>query len=201
MQREGIAMKKKLSFIVVKDLTFLLIFIILLYVVCIYVDSKLSEDVKNNIFGIPDRNLYNSLIKISNKKNINGNDFIGLSELNLSGDDIKSIWGLEKLNLSNIRKLDLNNNFIQKLDYRNFSTLINLKELNLEINEIKQIKDNTFINMTKLEKINLNANTIKSVGYNAFAGLNKLQILDLQQNELDKLQITYIPSLRVLKYH
>lgn len=145
-----------------------------------------SKIIPNNKKGIPDKVLYQTILKkLGKSKNFTENDVakikrldasnydklnkikslkgIGklknLRELNVSCNNLKSLSGVE--NLNNLTSLSANSN--QLVDISAIKTLIRLEYLDIYNNKISSLKD---INkLTRLKSLNVQINRIKKLPY------------------------------------
>ena len=192
------------------------------------------EEEKNDIeyVNIEDINLINAINKSLNKENLNSNitkeEMEAIIELDLSGENIDTLNGLEyalnlvDLNISNnnisdistlskltkLEKLNVSDNNISNISP--ISNLTNLIELDLsnvvrlsEIDSLEsksnKIKDISCIsNLKNLTKLNISNNVIENI--EPLIGLNKLINLDLSGNSiLDISRINDMSSLEILR--
>ena len=138
-----------------------------------------NEEIKNDETGIPDTNLYKALLTAVGKNP----DLIGINEsgklyvqdfyfyemnnanvepitsINLRNSNISNLQGIDKLNLSKVTKIILNNNDI--VDISPLFSFPHLTELHLAGNEISSIEG--IEALTNLTKLDLSFNNIISV--------------------------------------
>lgn len=191
-----------------------------------------EEDTNVEYIDIEDVNLIKAINRALNKENLNSNitkkDMELIIELDVSGENIESLSGIEyainlvDLNISNnnisdisfiskltkLENLNASNNNISDISY--ISNLINLVNLDLsnmvrlsEINSLEsnsnRIEDiNCISNLKKLTKLNLSNNIVNDI--KPLTSLNNLVNLDLSGNSiLDISNIKNIPSLEILR--
>lgn len=191
-----------------------------------------EEDTKVEYIDIEDVNLIKAINRALNKENLNSNitkkDMELIIELDVSGENIESLSGIEyainlvDLNVSNnnisdisflskltkLEKLNASDNNISDISY--ISNLVNLVNLDLSntvrlsgINSLEdksnKIEDISCIsNLKKITKLNLSNNIVNDI--KPLTGLNNLVSLDLSGNSiLDISNIKNIPSLEILR--
>lgn len=121
--------------------------------------------------------------------------------LDLSNKHLCSLQGLEKLAcIKTIRKLNMNNNRLIRLDKNILNTCRQLRELNLSNNQLTTIEPNTFENFSQLKHLNLSNNAITELSPLSFFGLKKLYGLYLCNNNLQELQAGTFSALTAMEY-
>ena len=196
------------------------------------VDTIEMEDAKIKYIDIEDINLIKAINRTLNKENLNSNitkeDMELITELDISGENIESLNGIEyainlvDLNISNNNISDIS--FVSKLsklerlnasdnnisDISCIATLTNLIELDLS-NVVRlshtdslegksnKIEDISYIsNLKKITKLNLSNNIINDI--KPLINLNNLINLDLSGNSIiDISNIKNISSLEILR--
>ena len=138
-----------------------------------------NQEIKNDITGIPDTNLYKALLTAVGKNpellgvNDSGKLFVQdfyfydeqnanaepITSLNLRNSNIATLQGINQLNLSKVTKIILNNNQIE--DISPLYNMIHLTELHLAGNKITQIEGIERLN--KLTKLDLSYNSIRNI--------------------------------------
>lgn len=71
-------------------------------------------------------------------------------------------------NMESLRDLNLYGNQIKTIEAKAFDDLVGLKRVNLDLNEIETLDEELFVKMAKLEVIYLNKNKIKFLGQETF---------------------------------
>ena len=109
-----------------------------------------------------------------------------LSDLNLASNNLTFLNGRCFFNLRNMKKLILNNNQINSIDFLqlNKNDLYNLEYLDLEENKIALINETHFQSYIKLSSLNLNSNPIESNLTNLLKGLKNLKTLRLSKSKI-----------------
>jgi Leucine-rich repeat (LRR) protein len=99
-------------------------------------------------------------------------DFANLDELSLEKK------GLEKIEPEPcllLKKLSLESNQINRIEFNSFWGLENLEELNLCHNKLTRIESNSFRHLSKLKVLDLTINPIYEIESNGFQGLDNLE--------------------------
>ena len=118
---------------------------------------------------------------------------VNLTQLNLEGNKITSLRGLEALN--NLRTLNLRLNSIEgALDFSTFDAT-KLQELNLSSNKITAVAG--LAQLAELRVLNLSDNSLSEL--RCVLPQLKLKKLVLSLNHLERLDVTNFPHLRVLR--
>lgn len=156
----------------------------------------------------------NQLESVPNLDGLNNLNEIDLSfnRIEAINSDSINITNLETLDLSSnllselksfpvaiqlsLKKLDLDGNQIDKLDY--LSDLSSLNLLKLSNNRIKQIRNKTLI-LNELIEMDLSSNLISSIEEDSFMHLIKLTTLDLSNNKLNWLSENLFQNLYQLE--
>lgn len=107
-----------------------------------------------------------------------------VTNINLSGKNIKEIEDGAFLFLQCLHVLDLHNNSLTVLTQDIFQGLENLLELDISQNELVELRNVVFKHLTRLTVLNLSQNNIAQIGVMAFDGLRDLQHLDLSANRI-----------------
>ena len=168
--------------------------------------------IANDNTGIPDVNLYKSLLSLIGKNpemigvnesgklyeqdfyfyDINNSNVDPISVINFKNSAIASLQGLDKLNLSKVTKIVLNNNQIE--DITPLTKFTHLEELHIAKNKINNIDG--LQSLTSLVKLDLSFNNITSVLplkvitdpytlYNSTSKEQKLVNVNVMFNQLD----------------
>ncbi|XP_073331007.1 uncharacterized protein [Pagrus major] len=103
-----------------------------------------------------------------------------LEILDLSSNMITELDCHDFLYLTKLTKLNLENNYILKLQGCVFQNLTNLKVLNVADNSVFTFDSAFKVNLHKLESLNLHNNRLLSLRYAAFRNLSSLCVLDLE---------------------
>lgn len=105
-------------------------------------------------------------------------------------------------NLSSLEKLNLTNNFIQRIPPRLFYGLFTLRELILSENLIDRFYTGTFSGLPLLRAINISHNQITSAEMTGRILLHQLQLVDFTNNHLQSFDyvrfLRHAPSIRKL---
>lgn len=123
------------------------------------------------------------------------NQLLGYTSLNLldlGGNNIKVIDNGTFQNLSELRWLYLDKNYLDTLLAEMFIGLVNLEYLSLEYNDIQQILAGAFSHMPNLRVLFLNNNLLKSLPVDSFYGIS-LSKISLHNN-----YFTHLPVAGVL---
>ncbi|XP_072320237.1 SLIT and NTRK-like protein 1 [Eucyclogobius newberryi] len=123
------------------------------------------------------------------------NQLLGYSSLNLldlGGNNIKVIDNSTFQNLSELRWLYLDKNYLDTLLAEMFIGLVNLEYLSLEYNDIQLIVAGAFGHMPNLRVLFLNNNLLKSLPVDSFYGIS-LSKISLHNN-----YFTHLPVAGVL---
>lgn len=123
------------------------------------------------------------------------NQLLGYSSLNLldlGGNNIKVIDNGTFQNLSELRWLYLDKNYLDTLLAEMFVGLVNLEYLSLEYNDIQLIVAGAFSHMPNLRVLFLNNNLLKSLPVDSFYGIS-LSKISLHNN-----YFTHLPVAGVL---
>jgi len=124
----------------------------------------------------------------------------GVTEtLDLAGKNITSLQVGDFSGLSNITRLDLDNNALATLADHAFSGLTNVTRLDLDNNALVALADHAFSGLTNLTELRLQGNALTSVPDNAFGGLARLATLQLQDNELANVPVNALSGLTNLQ--
>lgn len=146
-----------------------------------------------NLITADDLTRITRLVSYSRKRNLNANDFAGLT--NLRSLILSSSWTGTMIRelpagifdgLSELRYLELANGLIATLPDGIFDDLTDLRRLGLNYNLLTSLPDGVFDNNKKLELIDLSQNRLSSLPPGVFDGLTKLENLQLELNDLDE---------------
>jgi Leucine-rich repeat (LRR) protein len=122
-----------------------------------------------------------------------------LKRLNLSKNNLTDFQiSKSKLNLKHLEELSLSYNSIKSFKFENMSSL---KKLNLSNNQIERIECGTLAGLSKLEALYFSFNKIKYIENEALVGLSGLKLLDLYSNSItsiNKRSFGSLVSLRTL---
>ncbi|KOA75063.1 NEAT domain-containing protein [Clostridium botulinum] len=150
------------------------------------------------------KNLTTALIEAGVDKDGNGiitEDEIASikEELNISVKSIKDISFLKNLG-SDIKRLYLIGNYIDKLPEGIFDKLTNLEVLYLNGNNIKELPIGVFDKLTNLKELQLNQNNIEEIPNGIFDKLVNLKSLVISDNPLKKADFSTLNKLNKLEY-
>ncbi len=112
--------------------------------------------------------------------------FINLEYLDISANQLTNVSPL--YNLTNLKILDCNSNFITELD---LSNLINLEDLNCAANLLSNLDVNSLVNLKEL------GSHYNQLNHLNVSGLTQLEILDCSNNELTSLDLSSLLSLQM----
>ena len=145
-----------------------------------------------NLMTADDLARIRSLSSAGSKKNLNANDFAGLT--NLRSLTLASSWGTTQIRefpaglfdgLTNLRNLEMRNGLLGTLPAGIFDDLTSLQTLNLRNNLLTSLPDGIFRNTGNLRLLNLGTNRLNSLPSDAFSGLGEMRVLYLELNDLD----------------
>jgi len=112
---------------------------------------------------------------------------------------IKSISGLQDLNLGNIKYLFLNDNLITKVDEDDFSSLTGLKTLEIKNNELKSFALNSSIRgLNRLDLSNNNLSQIDISKLSILSGTTTRPSCNLSNNNFSSLEKITFPNEKLL---
>ena len=146
-----------------------------------------------NLMTADDLTRVRSLNSYSSKKNLNANDFAGLTNLR-SLAFTSSFGGSTEVRefpagifdgLTNLRNLVMQNGLVSTLPAGIFDDLTSLQTLNLYNNLLTSLPDGVFRNTRNLREVNLGQNRLSSLPSDAFSGLGEMRVLFLHLNDLD----------------
>ncbi len=123
-----------------------------------------------------------------------------LEKLSLSYNHLES-FELEAVeNLSNLKFLDLSNNFISRF-LSHCDKFKSVVSLNLYNNRLTTVDSHHFREFTNLKTLNMSKNRIVRINPNAFSKLNNLKELDLSKNFLNGyFNVSFISQAHNLKF-
>lgn len=128
-------------------------------------------------------------LKFSEDEAVIFNKLFRLVILDLSYNNIDSVWSSMFKGLSSLQRLDLSHNELTNLDTGCFSNMINLYELDISNNRLKTLYPSLFYGLVGLSSINLNNNSISNISNAIFQSVSNLRELHLKSNNLK-----YIPK-------
>ena len=123
-------------------------------------------------------------------KNVEQNlfrDFVSLTELSLSDNEIEVLQPNLFTNCKKLEKIYFSRNKISAINKNTFNGLEKLQNLSLLDNNLKILERNTFGDLKFLKKIWLSKNKIQSVDKNAFSGAISLDFVNLSDNQISQL--------------
>lgn len=124
--------------------------------------------------------------------------------LDLSKNRLSTIRNNEFSKLTNLHRLQLEDNSIRHLNDLSFWDLDKLEVVNVSGNRLTQLPQNVFAMNRNLLEIHLSNNSLAKLTYDNLKNLNKLSVLDLSHNQLitnsfnDKLVFNDLTQLRIL---
>lgn len=148
-------------------------------------NNKIPEIVRQELQEVRLENLHKLFLRNCTMLEINRDAFMGLGiliELDLSHNQLKVIYPGTFSPLIKIRKILLNENFIEKLDDRTFENLLFLSKVELKNNKLQKIGIQTFLNVPRMAHISLESNRLQLLNVDSFKSLKSLQSLSLQEN-------------------
>ncbi|BES95877.1 Leucine Rich Repeat [Nesidiocoris tenuis] len=136
---------------------------------------------------------------------ISSNDLQSLSgfshsELEIIDAECNKLTELRSGKLPKLRKLNLGQNRIARIDPNFVGQVPKLEILNLSSNALAQLNDYDF-NMTSLLRLHLSKNQITYLSEKCFYGLVKLQFLDISDNQITTVfpsMFQYIPLVQLV---
>lgn len=131
--------------------------------------------------------LQNSQIEIMRPKSFIG--LIFLEDLDLSFNDVRSIYPGTFYGIKKVKKVNLSHNKINILSENGFLELVNLEELDLSRNNIGTIAPDAFKGLGNLKILILSNNQIVDIGY-VFSNMTSLQKLVVDNNKISVLHGT-----------
>ena len=132
------------------------------------------------------------LASYANKKNLNANDFAGLTSL--QSLILSASWSSTQVRefpaglfdgLTNLRYLEMRNGLVSTLPAGIFDDLTSLTTLNLRNNLLTSLPDGVFRNTRNLRVLNLGQNRLNTLPSDAFSGLGEMRTMFLELNDLD----------------
>lgn len=184
-----------------KKLTHIIMLMLLLISLLLTTSSFFVHaiDIEQDQTGIEDFYLYNELLQIANQGLENPylkleTDALSLKEeISITNNQIESLEGLEKLNLSSLKTLNLSGNQIEVITSQMVSGLTNLEELNLSNNRITIIDVSGLpnLNVLNLENNNITQINISNITTNA---LLENGYVNLKNNYVESLSDITLPS-------
>lgn len=147
------------------------------------------KTIESNTFDISGNMIRNLVLRSSGIEMMKPKAFIGLiflENLDLSVNDIRSIYPGTFTGIKKIKKIDLSHNKINILSDDGFLELMNLEDLNLERNNIRTISSKAFNGLEKLSILRIGYNQINDIT-NVFSTIINLNILDLENNQITSL--------------
>lgn len=121
-----------------------------------------------------------------------------LTMLILHSNKITDAASVNLIYQNELKTLDMNSNWIEKLNDSSLRLPLSLTSLDLSSNNIKEIGPSTFHRVTHLKSLYLRNNKLKSIEYGAFQGLTALSNLDLSYNEIGHLDSKVLMDLKSL---
>lgn len=97
-----------------------------------------------------------------------------------------------------LKELILEQNLIQSLDPKVFSTNINLTSVHLKRNQLVTLPNGLFSNLTSLTSVDVSYNAIQSVKEYAFYNNPLLEVINLQNNQLRMIEASMVDRLKAL---
>ncbi|KAL7015942.1 hypothetical protein ACKWTF_016742 [Chironomus riparius] len=143
------------------------------------------------------KNLKILFLSNRNIENINLIEFNdALRHLDVSQNQIKVLNFKEVIGLDNFTHLNVSDNFLRNVEPETLVKLTNLQVLDLRSNLIEFVAEFSFKNMTNLTELLLDFNLIKILLKNSFFGLENLKFLSISNNNLKVLDdLIFVPLL------
>ena len=113
----------------------------------------------------------------------------------------RGVSRVPKLDMNDVTELDLSKNDITTIYENDFVNMTELRILVLASSFVQALHDNCFLKLTRLEQLALHDNDIKTFQPAAFAGLHALRILTLSGIHMTSYPTEFVPhtpELRVL---
>lgn len=130
-------------------------------------------------------NLHKLVLRECGIETVHTNAFNGLKiviEIDLSGNNIKTLYPDTFVETQRLRVLLLNQNRLEVLEDGLFHDLVYLQKVVLSENELKRIGEKTFRNLPGLQLLTLDGNELSTVKLQSFEGLSRLGSLELHNN-------------------
>ena len=124
-------------------------------------------------------------------------DGLGLTILQLSGNQFTTLDTSLFAGLSNLETLELHQNSLSTLPADFFTRLTSLTSLRLEENDLTTLDAGQFAGLTSLASLSLNNNMLTRLDAGQFAGLTSLTSLRLNNNRLTILDAGQFAGLRL----
>nr|AFK76496.1 toll-like receptor 22l [Gadus morhua] len=119
--------------------------------------------------------------------------------IELSRNNISTLYKTDLKNLPNLLRLDLTRNRISKIESSTFVVQISLKVLTLNNNRLCKLQEGMFDGLVNLIELYLTSNQIQTVAPASFKSLSKLTILDLGHNKLRHLTNVFLQHTPLLQ--
>ncbi|KAL7673565.1 hypothetical protein ACOME3_008419 [Neoechinorhynchus agilis] len=118
-----------------------------------------------------------------------GNDVTNdvFETLILKGNQIETLKGYDLHNYHNLKRLDLSQNKISKIDERAFFELPNLRTLELDGNQLFELPFNLLENTKSLKVLSLSNNHLKNFDPNLLRNIEFLSFLSISGNQINEL--------------
>ena len=120
-------------------------------------------------------------------EDINNNQLVAISRLDLSNKSIRSLQSGDFYGLTGLTSLDLSSNTLLNLPADIFTDLDGLTELHMNNNLLFSLPTGIFDNLTNLTYLNLASNFLSSLSADIFSDLDALETLRLNDNDLSSL--------------
>ena len=117
-------------------------------------------------------------------EDINNNQLVAISRLDLSNKSIRSLQANDFDGLTGLTSLDLSSNTLLNLPADIFTDLEHLTELRMNNNLLFSLPTGIFDNLTNLTDLNLASNFLSSLSADIFSDLDALETLRLTDNDL-----------------
>lgn len=166
-----------------------------------------SIDIFDRVIRKVDFKVVNKFSKLKlNQEKLNFSkrfDFAELNCLDISNVDLSKSISQQIFNgFNNLIELNLNNTYLEEIDFIDTYKLGSLEILSLSYNNIVCLKKGVFSKLKKLKSLNLDFNRIRDLVLGTFDGLQCLENLDIRSNRIcvGSIDKTVFEGLNCLKH-
>jgi Leucine-rich repeat (LRR) protein len=126
---------------------------------------------------------------------------LNLNKLSLARNEIDSISGMafNYFSQSNIFELYLSENKLNKIQCGQFNDMSKLRLLYIDHNYVASIEVGSFDNLKNLIELNLHANRLNKIEHGYFNALSNLQVLFVDNNLIESIEVNSFDSMFKLK--
>lgn len=114
------------------------------------------SEIKNDESGIPDKNLYNALLKNAGTDKLYFDSLKDLKDLSLNSSKINDLTGIDKLDLNNVTNALLYGNNLKIIEKHHFSNMKNVENLIVSNNDLEKFDTGILNKLTILDLANNN---------------------------------------------